>query len=271
MVTGSCRPFSQCLARCGNEKPIHPTTTTAATQSNNTTSASTLQDDEEDIEQLDPKEYPELYSQEDEEDEVVDTEWFVDHSEEEFVPLWQQRAMGDHLRERQSLEHISKKLIETGDMSPDLLKQLLEENKMENVRVMDVRGRCDFTDYMIVAESSMGDRFLTNAAELLRTTVRRKESEWQGERERAYVSLELHASRSIKLFENTMIKAKRRIYPRFVLKDVMINLDGFWWIWVNASCIFLHLKYVSIMIWMDYGMKKQAAAAAIPNNNNRLL
>lgn len=177
IVTGSCRPFSQCLARWENEKPIHPSTTATATQNNNNTTASTLQDDGEDIEQLDPKEYPELYSQEGEEDEVVDTEWFVDHSEEDFVPLWQQRAMGDHLRERQSLEQISKKLIETGDMSPDLLKQLLEENKMENVRVMDVRGRCDFTDYMIVAESSMGDRFLTNAAELLRTTVRGKERE----------------------------------------------------------------------------------------------
>lgn len=172
LVTGSCRPFSQCLTRWESEKPIRPstTTTTSATQDNNS-SASTLQEDEEEgIEQLDPKEYPELYSQEGEE-EMVDTEWFVDHSEEDFVPLWQQRAMGDHLRERQSLEQISKKLIETGDMSPDLLKQLLEENKMENVRVMDVRGRCDFTDYMIVAESSMGDRFLTNAAELLRTTV----------------------------------------------------------------------------------------------------
>lgn len=167
IVTGSCRPFSTCWTRWANEKPIQPTTPPVNNNNNNNNTV-----EEDDIEQLDPKDYPELYSQE--EDDQVDTEWFVDHDEQDFVPLWQQRAMGDHLRDRQSLEQISKQLIETGDMSPDLLKQLLEENKMENVNVMDVRGRCDFTDYMIVAESSMGDRFLTNAAELLRTTVRYK-------------------------------------------------------------------------------------------------
>ncbi|KAI7878408.1 DUF143-domain-containing protein [Lichtheimia hyalospora FSU 10163] len=165
MVTGSCRPFSQCMTRWENKSDHAPTPV------DKNRVASQQEQEEDSIEQLDPKDYPELYAQEEEEDEQVDTEWFVDHDEQDFVPLWQQRAMGDHLRERQSLEHISKQLIETGDMSPELLKALLEENKMENVRVMDVRGRCDFTDYMIVAESSMGDRFLTNAAELLRTTV----------------------------------------------------------------------------------------------------
>ncbi|KAI9314061.1 Oligomerization domain-containing protein, partial [Dichotomocladium elegans] len=138
---------------------------------------------EEELETLDPAEFPELFESEkvadelaggeDDDEQVVDTEWFVDNDEEEFIPLWQRRAMDDALQDRQALEQVSKKLIETGDMSPDMLKSLLEENNMEKVEVLDVRGKCDFTNYMIVAESSMGDRLLANTAEILKQTVKK--------------------------------------------------------------------------------------------------
>lgn len=123
---------------------------------------------EDDLEEIDPKEYPELYPEE-----PIDTEWFVEHDEKDFVPLWQRRALGDHLKERWALQKVSQKLMESGDLSPETLRDLLVESKMDNVQVLDVRDRCDWTDYMIIAESANGERFLRNVADQVGQVVRR--------------------------------------------------------------------------------------------------
>ncbi|KAI9270473.1 Oligomerization domain-containing protein [Phascolomyces articulosus] len=143
--------------------------------------------DQEELETIDPKDYPELYpelekqqqvdtndEQIDEEEEMVDTEWFVEdegEQDENFVPLWQRRAVGDHLHGRWAMQEASKRLIDAGDLTPENIQALLEENKMDHVQVLDVRGNCDWTDYMVVAESDKGDRFLSNVAEQIRQTV----------------------------------------------------------------------------------------------------
>ncbi|KAL1935968.1 hypothetical protein VTP01DRAFT_102 [Rhizomucor pusillus] len=123
---------------------------------------------EDDLEEIDPKEYPELYPEE-----PVDTEWFVEQDEKDFVPLWQRRALGDQLKERWALSKVSQKLMESGALSPETLRDLLVESKMDNVQVLDVRDRCDWTDYMIIADSDNGERFLHNVADQVGQVVRK--------------------------------------------------------------------------------------------------
>ncbi|KAI9302215.1 Oligomerization domain-containing protein [Cunninghamella echinulata] len=137
--------------------------------------------EEEGEEILDPKDYPELYP--DEQDEEIDTEWFVDKefiSEEDFIPLWQKQATEkkDHfLKEdstRQQLKAVSEQLIQdNGILSPTTIEQLLTKLKMDKIEILDIRDKCDWTSYMIIAESSKGDRFLNNVAEQFTSTVRK--------------------------------------------------------------------------------------------------
>lgn len=129
-------------------------------------------DDKEDsLETIDPKDFPELYPEE--RDEEVDTDWFVDPeysdekqlSETDFIPLWQRRALGDHLEDRLALQQVSKDLMESGKLTAETINELLVESKMDNVQVIDVREKCDWADYMIVASSAKGDKYLSGVAE----------------------------------------------------------------------------------------------------------
>ncbi|ORZ00872.1 Oligomerization domain-domain-containing protein [Syncephalastrum racemosum] len=129
-------------------------------------SATTEETEEDDLEEIDPKLYEELTT--DENGETIDTDWFVE--EEDFVPLWQRRAVEGHLQERQaSLQE----LVETGAFTVDTVKQLLEESKMDDVQVLDIRDKCDWTDYMVVASSERGERFLSNVAENIAQAMRK--------------------------------------------------------------------------------------------------
>ncbi|CAO3651681.1 unnamed protein product [Cunninghamella echinulata] len=127
------------------------------------------------------EDYPELYP--DEQDEEIDTEWFVDKefiNEEDFIPLWQKQATEKKdlfLKEdstRQQLKVISEQLIQdNGILSPTTIEELLTKLKMDKIEVLDIRDKCDWTSYMIIAESSKGDRFLNNVAEQFTLTVRK--------------------------------------------------------------------------------------------------
>lgn len=134
------------------------------------------------MEEIDPKDYPELYPQEptleqeaafDETDEQVDTDWFVDPeyaqekqlSEKDFIPMWQRQALGDHLEDRLALQEASKELMASGKLTAETIRSLLEESKLDNVQVIDVREKCDWAEYMIVASSAKGDKYLSSVAE----------------------------------------------------------------------------------------------------------
>ncbi|KAG1444320.1 hypothetical protein G6F56_010347 [Rhizopus delemar] len=123
--------------------------------------------EEEEEEKIDPKDFPELYP--DEKEEEIDTEWFVDSdykaSESDFIPLWQRRAVGEHLEDRLALQKVSQELMETGVLTAENLKDLLVESKLESVEILDVREKCDWADYMIVASSSKGEKYLTSVAD----------------------------------------------------------------------------------------------------------
>lgn len=138
------------------------------------------EEEEEELEVIDPKDFPELYPEEfNENDEQVDKEWFVDPeftdekllAETDFIPLWQRRAVGDHLEDRLALQQVSKDLMESGKLTAETLTELLQESKMDNVQVIDVREKCDWADYMIVASSGKGDKYLSGVAEHIGTVV----------------------------------------------------------------------------------------------------
>lgn len=102
-------------------------------------------------------------------DDDADSDWFVDKDYEQdhpeyhqtdFVPLWQRRATGDT-----SLSTAAEEMIKEKTVKLSSVLALLEENKAENIGVIDMRSKCDWTDYMIVAESSRGERFLNSIAE----------------------------------------------------------------------------------------------------------
>ncbi|ORX61320.1 DUF143-domain-containing protein, partial [Hesseltinella vesiculosa] len=125
-------------------------------------------------EEIDRKEFPELYP--DQQDEEVDTAWFVDNevNEQDFVPLWQKQADAkQHLKDREQFAKASEQLIRDGSLTPTTIQSLLEQAKMDHIQILDVRGKCNWTDYMIIAESGKGDRFLTSVADQLTSTIRK--------------------------------------------------------------------------------------------------
>lgn len=145
-----------------------------------------LHDDEEDVEEIDPKDFPELYPEADrakfdEKEEQVDTEWFVDPeyahekqlSETDFIPMWQRQALGDHLQDRLALQQTSKELMESGKLTAETVSSLLEESKLEHVKVIGVREKCDWAEYMIVASSAKGDKYLSSVAEHVGSVVKK--------------------------------------------------------------------------------------------------
>ncbi|CAO3663768.1 unnamed protein product [Umbelopsis ramanniana] len=102
-------------------------------------------------------------------DDESDPDWFVDkgyeqdhpeYQQNEFVPLWQRRAAGDS-----SLSSAAEDMIKERKVNLPSVLALLEENKAENIGVIDMRSKCDWTDFMIVAESSRGERFLNSIAD----------------------------------------------------------------------------------------------------------
>ncbi|OAD77327.1 hypothetical protein PHYBLDRAFT_76341 [Phycomyces blakesleeanus NRRL 1555(-)] len=174
-------------------------TTLAWNQGNPTTPPIVHSEAEDDLEEIDPKDYPELYPTEEEtipteitgegvlsdvddtgmETGEVDTEWFVDaenqdqQGNEEFIPLWQRTAMNGHLQDRWAIQEVSKQLMESGELTAETIQAMLEENRMENVKVLDLREKCDWTDYMIIAESPKGDKFLGSVADHVQQVVRK--------------------------------------------------------------------------------------------------
>ncbi|RIA95416.1 Oligomerization domain-containing protein [Glomus cerebriforme] len=109
----------------------------------------------EEVEEIDKSLYPELFP---EEHNDADDAWFVDPAYDnpqengDFIPLWQRKA--DSLSDNSS--DVSKyKLLESDDLQRTKflnIVRLLEEEGVENISVIDVRQKCDFTDWMIIGE-----------------------------------------------------------------------------------------------------------------------
>lgn len=103
--------------------------------------------------------------------------WFVDESypdkattghEEEFVPLWQKNAQRspDGAIEEQSGAGEPEY---TPDSIPGLVK-LLESERAKNIKVIDMRDKCDWTNWMVIAEG-LSERHLGNVADEVYSAV----------------------------------------------------------------------------------------------------
>ncbi|KAG0305519.1 hypothetical protein BGZ98_003999 [Dissophora globulifera] len=83
---------------------------------------------------------------------------------DDFVPLWQkniQRSPGDAT---ESGAHGHEDTAEHSADSIASLVKLIESERAKNVKVIDMREKCDWTDYMIVAEG-LSERHLGNVAD----------------------------------------------------------------------------------------------------------
>ncbi|KAG0329829.1 hypothetical protein BGZ99_000058 [Dissophora globulifera] len=83
---------------------------------------------------------------------------------DDFVPLWQkniQRSPGD-ATESGAHGH-EDTAVHSADSIASLVK-LIESERAKNVKVIDMREKCDWTDYMIVAEG-LSERHLGNVAD----------------------------------------------------------------------------------------------------------
>ncbi|KAF8963980.1 hypothetical protein BGZ46_000873, partial [Entomortierella lignicola] len=157
------------------------------------------------IETIDPKDFPELYPDDniveglnqeshpddelafkdlddktasvllsDKERSEEEFSWFVDESYPEgsiqdkdsqssssssdFVPLWQKNA--------QRSQDVSEETLDaqhTASSIPELVT-LIESERAKNVKVIDMRDKCDWTDWMIIAEG-LSERHLGNVAD----------------------------------------------------------------------------------------------------------
>ncbi|KAF9172619.1 hypothetical protein BGX21_009237 [Mortierella sp. AD011] len=155
--------------------------------------------DHDGVETIDPRDFPELYPENnieranqestasvllsEKERSEEEFSWFVDESYPEkigenkdslgslsapssdFVPLWQknaQRSQSDSVEahtdvnQPQSWEH-------SADSISGLVA-LIESERAKNVKVIDMRDKCDWTDWMIVAEG-LSERHLGNVAD----------------------------------------------------------------------------------------------------------
>ncbi|KAF0458660.1 DUF143-domain-containing protein [Gigaspora margarita] len=121
-----------------------------------------------DLEEVDRSQYPGLFSSEDEyndDDEShndADDVWFVDpayenlHEESvEFIPLWQRTNQ---------LPSTSNELTTSSD-----IVRFLEDEGIENITLIDVREKCDFTNWMIIGEGKTINHLVGAAGSLYKT------------------------------------------------------------------------------------------------------
>ncbi|KAG0224903.1 hypothetical protein BGW42_004766 [Actinomortierella wolfii] len=165
------------------------------------------------VEALDPKDFPELYPEQEGIDSVQSADdienpsvllsdkersdeemsWFVDASypeksqaqqqegeqdgaREAFVPLWQRNA--EQSRAAAATEtpatasSSSDSMAASGPMTVTGLVQLLESERAKNVHVIDMRDKCDWTNWMIICEG-MSERHLGNLADHVYSTIKK--------------------------------------------------------------------------------------------------
>ncbi|OZJ02671.1 hypothetical protein BZG36_04061 [Bifiguratus adelaidae] len=123
------------------------------------------------LEELTPEELAELFPEEENDTDLSDPpsdDWYVDEaykSDDDFVPLWQRTAPSPP----------PSTVTPTSTISSIL--QSLERQQIANVRVIDVRNKCDWTDYMVIGETDRGVRYLGSVAQELSKTLKRAHRE----------------------------------------------------------------------------------------------
>ncbi|KAF9544721.1 hypothetical protein EC957_011727 [Mortierella hygrophila] len=102
-------------------------------------------------------------------------------SSQDFVPLWKRNARGKH--QKHSKHHHSKPTSTSPNKNDidDLkdapvairgLVRMLEHERARNVTVMDMRQKCDWTDWMVIAEG-LSERHVGNVADQVYTALKK--------------------------------------------------------------------------------------------------
>ncbi|KAG0048214.1 hypothetical protein BGZ83_006798 [Gryganskiella cystojenkinii] len=142
-------------------------------------------DNERDFEEIDikataPKSTSVLLS--DKERSEEEFSWFVDESFPEtaaadseggvsttdFIPLWQKNA-------ERAPDGTDSKKSEEDEVSPDSipgLVKLLESERARNIKVIDMRDKCDWTNWMVIAEG-LSERHLGNVADQVYSALKK--------------------------------------------------------------------------------------------------
>ncbi|KAF9126443.1 hypothetical protein BGW39_006615 [Mortierella sp. 14UC] len=111
--------------------------------------------------------------------------WFVDKtytatvteedkvSSQDFVPLWKRNSRGHHHNQKHPKQLHHPSATKPTDKDDDLqnapvairgLVRMLEHERARNVTVMDMRQKCDWTDWMVIAEG-LSERHVGNVAD----------------------------------------------------------------------------------------------------------
>ncbi|KAF9435616.1 hypothetical protein BGZ76_005876 [Entomortierella beljakovae] len=90
-------------------------------------------------------------------------------SSSDFIPLWQKNAQ--QTPGTQEPDHHSQTTESSADSVTGLVA-LLESERAKNVKVIDMREKCDWTDWMIVAEG-LSERHLGNAADQVYSALKK--------------------------------------------------------------------------------------------------
>ncbi|KAK9686350.1 hypothetical protein K7432_015184 [Basidiobolus ranarum] len=148
-------------------------------------SSKTSVSEDQTVENLNPEEFPELFAlQDDDEDqEDANDDWFVDPKYEQsslidedkasFVPLWQRKAQDLQTGEKYDMNE-EKILAEDGIFTVEKCVNFLKKEKAQNLVVLDMRRKCEWTDYMIVAEAASARHLDSLTGELLRKVKRHR-------------------------------------------------------------------------------------------------
>ncbi|KAL1916311.1 uncharacterized protein VTP21DRAFT_5928 [Calcarisporiella thermophila] len=127
-------------------------------------------------ERIDPNLYAQLVSEEAEsnktenEEETEDPTWFLDPEDNtdtsvttsEYIPLWKRVSANAEPATSQLEEHTTPV---SGIESANDVAVLLQQAKLHNIKVIDVRSICDWAEYMVVADAGpLNTRYLHSVA-----------------------------------------------------------------------------------------------------------
>lgn len=101
-------------------------------------------------------------------------------SSQDFVPLWKRNARGQHHKHSKHHAKSNSHTTTNKEVKEDDLKdapvairglvRMLEHERARNVTVMDMRLKCDWTDWMVIAEG-LSERHVGNVADQVYTAV----------------------------------------------------------------------------------------------------
>ncbi|KAF9346747.1 hypothetical protein BGX34_003641, partial [Mortierella sp. NVP85] len=106
----------------------------------------------------------EAYPEKSLEDRLMDS---PDDFASDFIPLWQMHAQRDP-----AVAHKEEDIIEYSADSIAGLVKMIESERAKNVKIIDMRDKCDWTNWMVIAEG-LSERHLGNLADQIYSSLKK--------------------------------------------------------------------------------------------------